>query len=54
MTSSSDEIELPLKQTAAWIEEPGPTGRVVIREDVSIDSPGEGDILVQLECSGIW
>ncbi|KAF2865471.1 chaperonin 10-like protein [Massariosphaeria phaeospora] len=46
--------DLPSSQTVAWIETPGPdTGKLVIRNNVDIQQPGDNEILVKLECSGI-
>ena len=46
--------EIPKIQKAAWIEDPGPHGRLVIRDDVPVPQPGDGEVLVKIECSGIW
>ncbi|KAF2276816.1 uncharacterized protein EI97DRAFT_450104 [Westerdykella ornata] len=45
--------ELPPTQTVAWIENPGPNGKLVIRRDVEIQQPAEDEVLVKMECSGI-
>ena len=41
-------------QTAAWLENPGPGARLVIRNDIEIPSPKMGEVLVKLECTGVW
>lgn len=45
---------IPTTQTVAWIEDPGPNGRLVIRHDVQVKQPGDGEVLVKMEYSGIW
>lgn len=49
MASSS----IPSTQKVAWIEDPGPSGKLVIRDGVEVQQPSEGEVLVKLECSGI-
>jgi len=46
--------QIPETQTVAWIENPGPSGKLVIKHDVPVQHPREGEVLVKLECSGIW
>ena len=41
-------------QTAAWLEAPKPGARLVIRHDVEIPTPSDGEILVKLEYTGFW
>lgn len=41
-------------QTGAWIDQPGPETRISIRHDLPIPVPGPGEVLVKLECSGVW
>jgi alcohol dehydrogenase, propanol-preferring len=48
------ELQIPTTQTVAWIVDPGPNGRLDIRKDVEVGQPGEGEVLVKMECSGIW
>lgn len=45
--------EIPSTQTVAWIPEPGPDCKLVIRNDVKVQPPGKNEVLVKLECSGI-
>jgi len=40
-------------QTGAWVDSPGPSARVRIRNDLPIDSPTSGEVLVRLECTGV-
>lgn len=40
-------------QTAAWIDAPGPDAKPYLRQDVSIPTPGVGQVLVKLEYSGV-
>jgi len=44
---------LPSTQTVAWIENPSPDGKLVIRSGIEIQQPGRNEILVKIECSGI-
>ncbi|KAF2475130.1 uncharacterized protein BDR25DRAFT_279065 [Lindgomyces ingoldianus] len=46
-------LEIPPTQTVAWIEDPGPNGKLVIRDGVEVQQPAHNEILVKLECSGI-
>ncbi|KAF2710046.1 GroES-like protein [Pleomassaria siparia CBS 279.74] len=46
-------MTLPTSQTVAWIENPGSEGKLVIRDGVSIQQPGQDEVLVKVECSGI-
>ena len=46
--------EIPKTQKVAVIENPGPNGTVVIRDDVPVAEPGPNEILVKLEYSGLW
>jgi propanol-preferring alcohol dehydrogenase len=46
-------MALPTSQTAAWIENPGSEGELVIRDGVSVQQPAKGEVLVKMECSGI-
>ena len=41
-------------QTAAWLEKPAPGARLLIRNDIEIPSPAAGEVLVKLECTGVW
>ncbi len=42
------------RQIAAWVDKPGPEARVRIRDDVAIPQPASGEVLVKLECTGVW
>ncbi|KAF1918545.1 chaperonin 10-like protein [Ampelomyces quisqualis] len=44
---------IPSKQTVAWIENPSPSCVLQIRSGVQVKQPGEREVLVKLECSGI-
>ncbi|KAL1953660.1 hypothetical protein VTO42DRAFT_2409 [Malbranchea cinnamomea] len=44
---------IPEYHRAAWIENPGPNGTIRIRADVPTPRPGEGEVLVKMECCGI-
>jgi propanol-preferring alcohol dehydrogenase len=41
-------------QTGAWLDDPGPESAVRIRHDLPIASPAAGEVLVKLECTGVW
>lgn len=45
--------KLPSTQTVAWIEDPGPNGKLVIRDGVEVQQPAQNEVLVKVECSGI-
>ncbi|RFU77471.1 hypothetical protein TARUN_4774 [Trichoderma arundinaceum] len=46
--------QIPKVQIAALIKDPGPNARIVIREDYPVPQPGEHEVLLKMECSGIW
>ncbi|KAF2000853.1 GroES-like protein [Amniculicola lignicola CBS 123094] len=46
-------VEIPTKQTAAWIKNPGPDYELLIRNDIDVGVPSPQEILVKLEYSGI-
>ena len=41
-------------QLGAWLDKPGPNARVEIRSDLPIPEPGPGEVLIHLECTGVW
>ncbi len=41
-------------QIAAWVDKPGPNANLRIRNDVAIPRPASGEVLVKLECTGVW
>jgi propanol-preferring alcohol dehydrogenase len=41
-------------QIAAWLEKPQHGARLLIRSDIEVPSPGEGEVLVKLEYTGFW
>jgi propanol-preferring alcohol dehydrogenase len=45
--------QIPTTQTAAWIQDPSPTCVLQIRQDVQVQTPSTGELLVKLEYSGI-
>jgi propanol-preferring alcohol dehydrogenase len=45
--------EVPSTQTVAWIVNPGPDGKLTIRNDTEVQQPGENEVLVKMEASGI-
>jgi propanol-preferring alcohol dehydrogenase len=50
MTAQS---EIPSKQQVALIIDQGPKGYLEIRDGHGVQQPGENEVLVKLECSGI-
>ncbi|KAF1972464.1 hypothetical protein BU23DRAFT_555007 [Bimuria novae-zelandiae CBS 107.79] len=46
-------MSIPSTQTVAWIENPGQSGKLIIRSDASIQEPSENEVLVKLQHSGI-
>ncbi|KNG45525.1 alcohol dehydrogenase [Stemphylium lycopersici] len=44
---------IPTTQTAGWIQDPGPDCVLQIRNDVAVQTPSTGELLVKLEYSGI-
>ena len=41
-------------QIVAWVDKPGPEARVRLRSDVALPQPATGEVLVRLECTGVW
>lgn len=41
-------------QIGAWVETPGPEAHITIRDDLPIPSPSSGEVLIKLECTGVW
>ncbi|KAJ5118203.1 hypothetical protein N7448_009917 [Penicillium atrosanguineum] len=46
--------EIPVRQKAVMIQDPGPNGHIIFKNCVPVERPGENEVLVKLECSGIW
>src|SRR5262249_25855937 len=44
----------PTTQVAAWLEKPQHGARLVIRKDIEIPSPGDGEVLVKLDFTGFF
>ena len=44
---------VPSTQTAAWIDNPGPSCVLQIRHDIPVQRPSANEVLIKLECSGI-
>lgn len=47
-------VQIPSVQTAALIKNPGPNARIEIRHDYPVPQPGKNEVLLKMECSGIW
>ena len=47
-------VDIPKTQTAAFIENPGPDAQVVLKHNVPVSEPKEGEVLVKMECCGLW
>ncbi|OQD79304.1 hypothetical protein PENANT_c055G00387 [Penicillium antarcticum] len=45
--------QIPMTQKAALIQDPGPNGHIILQDSVPVERPGENEVLVKLECSGI-
>jgi alcohol dehydrogenase, propanol-preferring len=41
-------------QTGAWVETPEPEAHLHIRNDLPVPSPCDGEVLIKLECTGVW
>jgi propanol-preferring alcohol dehydrogenase len=46
-------MSIPSSQTVGWINNPGPDCVLEIRNDVEVKQPGDNEVLVKMECSGI-
>lgn len=46
-------MSIPSTQTVAWIEDPGPNGKLTIRSDKPVQEPSHNEVLVKLQHSGI-
>jgi propanol-preferring alcohol dehydrogenase len=46
--------KIPDVQTAALIRDPGPNAVIEIRQDYPVAQPGGNEVLLKMECSGIW
>ncbi|KAF4448688.1 hypothetical protein F53441_7942 [Fusarium austroafricanum] len=44
---------IPSLQKAALVENPGNNARIVIRDDIPVGTPGQGEVLVKLEYTGL-
>lgn len=47
-------MPIPRLQQAAVVENPGNNFSVVLRDDVPVGDPGTDEILIKLNCTGIW
>lgn len=47
-------MEIPSVQIAALIKDPGPNAVIEIRQDYPVAQPGDNEVLLKMECSGIW
>ena len=46
-------MSIPSTQTVAWIDNPGPDGKLTIRSDKPVQEPSHNEVLVKLQHSGI-
>jgi propanol-preferring alcohol dehydrogenase len=46
--------DIPRTQRAAVVQNPGKDYRIVLRDDIPVPEPGPCEILIKLECTGIW
>jgi propanol-preferring alcohol dehydrogenase len=47
-------MAIPQLQQAAVVENPGDSFTVVLRDNVPVGDPGADEILIKLNCTGIW
>lgn len=47
-------MSIPQLQQAAVLENPGDNFSVVLHDDVPVGNPGTDEILIKLNCTGIW
>jgi propanol-preferring alcohol dehydrogenase len=47
-------MSIPELQQAAVVENPGDKFTVVLRDDIPVGTPGTDEILIKLNCTGIW
>lgn len=45
---------IPRSQQAAVVQNPGENFKVVLQHDIPVGNPGPDEILVKLNCTGIW
>lgn len=45
---------IPSHQQAAVVQNPGENFTVVLQDDIAVGIPGPEEILVKLNCTGIW
>ncbi len=45
---------IPKLQTVALLRDVGPNARIEIRHDYPVTLPGRNEVLLKMECSGIW
>lgn len=46
--------QTPKTQTVVEIVNPGPSASMAIRHDAPVGVPGRGEVLIKLECTGVW
>lgn len=45
---------IPSVQQAAVLQNPGDKFTLVLRDDIPVGDPGDNEILVKLNCTGLW
>lgn len=45
---------IPRCQHGAVIHNPGESFQVVLQNDLPVGNPGPGEVLVKLNCTGLW
>jgi hypothetical protein len=45
---------IPHSQRAALVQNPGESFKIVLQDDIPVGNPGPEEILVKLNCTGIW
>lgn len=47
-------LQIPLSQRAALVQNPGDNFSIALQDGIPIGKPGPDEILVKLNCTGIW
>lgn len=47
-------MAIPTHQMAIWVDNPGKSANVFLKDDVPVPAPGADEVLVKVECSGLW
>lgn len=47
-------LQIPSSQKAARVQNPGDNFKIVLQDGIPVGAPGPDEILVKLNCTGIW